>query len=268
MLAQRILSAAILVPLVAWVVYLGGTWFFVTVLFLALLAGYEFHQMMRRGGHCPSLPLSFSFICFLLLDARYPSLQLTRPVVAFFILVSLSWELVRWQWLGQHESNPLFDWALTLGGGLYLGWTLAHFVLLRGKPQGLYWMALALLTTWAADTGAYFIGLKLGRRRLAPRLSPSKTWEGTLGGWLCGIAVALLLGIPLDLPWFHGLALGLLISTAAPFGDLAVSMMKRQVGVKDSGALIPGHGGMLDRLDSLLFTVVVVYHYVTLVLGV
>jgi phosphatidate cytidylyltransferase len=137
-----------------------------------------------------------------------------------------------------------------------------HLVALRQVADGLRWLLLSLAITWLADTGAYFIGSTWGRRKLAPRLSPGKTIEGTLGGWLTGVVTGGLVAGLLELGVVHGLALGMLIGVASPLGDLGISMIKRQVGAKDSGHLIPGHGGMLDRIDSILFTVVIGYYYV------
>jgi phosphatidate cytidylyltransferase len=122
------------------------------------------------------------------------------------------------------------------------------------------------LVTWVNDTAAYFVGKAIGRHPCCPYLSPKKTWEGTIGGWIGGLVATTLLGYWLvDLTWVQGLALGALVSTVAPFGDLAKSMIKRQMGVKDFSALIPGHGGMFDRIDSLLFVAPVVYYFATMV---
>lgn len=262
MLRQRILSAAIMIPLVAGATYTGGFWFFAIIVIVASIAGYEFFQLMRRGGYKPSPVWGLVLIWLLLVDAHYPAWQLTRPVLTGVIVLSLSWQLFK-----KDTSTPTVDWALTIVGGLYLGWMAGHFISLRDAPHGLEWMVLTLLTTWMADSGAYFIGLSLGRHKFFPRLSPKKTWEGTIGGWFCGVATALLIGPRIGLSFVHSLVLGALVSAFLPLGDLAISMMKRQVGVKDSSNLIPGHGGMLDRIDSLLFAVVVVYYYVHLVVG-
>jgi phosphatidate cytidylyltransferase len=137
-----------------------------------------------------------------------------------------------------------------------------HLVALRQVRDGLQWLLLSLLITWSTDTGAYLIGSNWGRRKLAPRLSPGKTIEGTIGGWATGIVIGGLVAWMLGLDVVHGLVLGALIGVASPLGDLGISMMKRQVGAKDSGHLIPGHGGALDRIDSILFTVVIGYYYV------
>ena len=129
-------------------------------------------------------------------------------------------------------------------------------------------MALALLGTWITDTGAYFVGRTMGRHPFFPKISPKKTLEGAIGGWVAGVVTVMLLGAGwLDLSPPHGFALGTLLALGATFGDLAESVLKRQVDVKDSGNLIPGHGGMLDRIDSLLFVMPIVYYF-TVALGI
>ena len=261
-LIQRSLSAVILIPMVLWATYAGGICFFAIILVVASVAGYEFFQMMKLGGYEPSLLVGLPLIWLLLVDARYPGWQLARPALTGAMVLSLSWQLFK-----NDTTTPTVDWALTIVGALYLGWMAGHFISLRDAPQGLEWTVLMLLATWATDTGAYFIGLSLGRHKFFPRLSPKKTWEGTIGGWFCGVAGTLLVGVYIGLGFVHSLILGALVSAFLPVGDLAVSMMKRQVGVKDTSGLIPGHGGMLDRIDSLLFAVVVVYYYARWVVG-
>jgi len=251
-----------MVPLVLGVTYAGGLWFFATIAFVASVAGYEFFRLMRLGGYKPSFFWGLALIWLLLVYARYPAWPLAKPALTGIIVLSLTWQLFQ-----KDTSTPTVDWALTIAGASYLGWVTGHFISLRDAPRGFEWVILTLLTTWIADTGAYFIGLSLGRHKFFPRLSPKKTWEGTIGGWFCGVAAAVLIGLGIGLDLAHSLVLGALVSAFLPFGDLAVSMIKRQVGVKDSGSLIPGHGGMLDRIDSLLFAVIVVYYYARWVVG-
>lgn len=261
MLKRRIASAAVLLPLVACLGYLGGLWWFFTVTVAICLAGYEFFQMMTAGAYKPSHAFGLALILLLLADARYPSWHLIRSALSAVLLFSLVRQLFQ-----KHTSTPAVDWALTIAGGLYFGWVGGHFISLRDAEHGMNWLALVFLPTWACDTTAYFIGLYLGQRKLLPRLSPGKTWEGTVGGWLAGLVITLLVGRFIGLGPVHSLILGALLGIVAPLGDLAVSMMKRQVKAKDSSHLIPGHGGMLDRIDSLLFVVVLV-HYTLILLG-
>jgi phosphatidate cytidylyltransferase len=141
-----------------------------------------------------------------------------------------------------------------------------------GQGEGLWWTALALSSTWLADTGAYFAGRAWGRQKLSPLASPSKTWAGFVGGvvlgTLGGAGLAILLRLVAGalgqytvMTIWDGLALGVLVSLLSPLGDLGESMIKRYVGAKDSGRLIPGHGGMFDRIDSLLWAAVIAFYY-------
>ncbi|MFQ6059128.1 MAG: phosphatidate cytidylyltransferase [Anaerolineae bacterium] len=262
MFVQRVLSALILVPLVGLAVYAGGWWYFALVAGAALTGCYEFYRMVARDTHRPAPWPGMALAALLLLGARYPAWGVVRAGLAAAIMLAFGWQLFQPQ-----ARRSLTDWALTLAGGLYVGWLAGHFISLRQLPRGLEWTALMFLATWANDTGAYFAGLSLGRRPFAPHISPHKTWEGSIGGWLTGVVATALIGSFVGLSLTHGVLLGLAIALAATLGDLAVSFIKRQVGVKDSSHLIPGHGGMLDRMDSLLFTVVVVYYYVVWIAG-
>ena len=167
--------------------------------------------------------------------------------------------------------------AWLIGGPLYIGVLLAHIPLLAqlgttgdlagyGYELGRSWLIFALLTTFAADSGAYFVGRLLGRHKMAPNLSPGKTWEGAAGGLAAAAAAALLMTLlpdeylNLQLDWWPPALIGIAVGIAAPAGDLLESALKRRAGVKDAGRLFPGHGGMLDRLDSLLLTLPLTYY--------
>jgi phosphatidate cytidylyltransferase len=182
----------------------------------------------------------------------------------------------------------LVGWALTLAGTLYVAWLISHFQTLRliggaaGEPSdaGRGWVFYTLAATWCYDSGAYLVGSRIGRTKFMTWISPKKTLEGAAGGFILVLIATLVartalpegtpllvnpLGwAPLPIPLWHVPLLAIAISLAAQFGDLAESMIKREAGAKDASELIPGHGGMLDRVDSLLFTVVLVYYYVVL----
>jgi phosphatidate cytidylyltransferase len=145
---------------------------------------------------------------------------------------------------------------------------MSHFIPLRELEGGREWVLFVVLATFATDTTAFFVGKMWGRHSLAMKVSSGKTREGAVGGFLGAIAASLILALLLGIaiPYWQTVILGALIGIFAPLGDLAESMLKRSTGLKDSGTLIPGHGGLLDRLDSILFTVVVVYYYVTWVI--
>jgi phosphatidate cytidylyltransferase len=253
----RTVSALILLPLAIALIWLGGIPFYLALGGLLMIAAHEFNQLMRQGQQPHQAPLLFSLALVVVIgaDVVYPASGVVRPGITLILVASLIWQL-------QHrKAEPTVDWALAVTGGLYLGLAGAHFILLRQLPDGERWLLLTLTGTWLADSGAYFIGSRLGRHKMTPTLSPKKSWEGLAGGVLFGMALTPIVATLFGLPWFHGVALGLIGATIGTLGDLSISMIKRQVGAKDSGHLIPGHGGALDRLDSLLFTVIVGYYY-------
>lgn len=270
MLRTRVLSALVLIPLVGAVTYAGG-WVLAAALWaVAVRAAHELFQLMRDAGYQPVLPACALVMGGLMGSARLPDLELVGLVLAASVMGTLIWHLLR-----PPVGHPTQSWALTLSTALWLGWLISHFVLLRDLSSafdlglGTRWLVLMFLVTWINDSAAYFVGVAIGRHPCCPYLSPKKTWEGTIGGWIGGVAATALLGAWLvDLPWMHGLVLGALVATVAPFGDLAKSMVKRQMGVKDFSALIPGHGGMFDRIDSLLFVAPLMYYYAVWVLAV
>ena len=272
-LFQRIRSALILLPCVVLLVLWGEWSVSVTVMVVACLALFELYNVFQAGGFDPRKRTGyFSVVLFVLaaVVGTRTGLELSGSALAISIMASLGYEVAY-----QERENQLLNWSLTLSGAAYVGWTSAHFVLLRhlNHPlQGLgAWLQLHAGAAWifavfaitvASDTAAYFVGKQFGRTRMAPYVSPNKSWEGAIGGagaaMVAGALATALLGLPLG--WGAGMLLGVAGSAAGQIGDLAESLIKRQIGVKDSGNLIPGHGGLLDRIDSLLFTVPVVYY--------
>jgi phosphatidate cytidylyltransferase len=197
----------------------------------------------------------------LILGPHEPALVQTGLLVAVLAVLSIP-VLVQLPLLA-----TVRDGAIVLTGMLYIGLTLSYLVGVRLLPQGELLLFFLLLVTWAADTAAYYVGTLYGRRSLAPRISPKKTVEGLAGGLIGAIIVAFVARW-FFMPEFSNLdvlALAVLLTLTGLWGDLVESAVKRSVGVKDSGGLLPGHGGMLDRLDSLLFTAPAFYYYVAFV---
>ncbi|MFO7695767.1 MAG: phosphatidate cytidylyltransferase [Anaerolineae bacterium] len=261
-LKTRIASAAVLIPLVAILVWAGG-WYLAAGLALAgVLATVEYLALVRSAGLRPTTVASLAFVPLAVLDAQLPDLGIIRWAVFLLAAASLSVEVFH-----SNREGSLNSWGTTVAG-LYIGLGISYFVSLRALDNGLLWVGLAMVGTWISDTGAYLAGSRWGRRRLAPAISPSKSWEGVYGGLLTGVlTVWAIAWLGLGLAHWQGLVLGLVLVLAATLGDLAESVIKRQVGAKDSGALIPGHGGMLDRIDSLLFVAPAVYYMALLLTG-
>ena len=169
------------------------------------------------------------------------------------------------------RDHAATDLAATIAGFIYLGWIGAYLVDLRNLPDGGWWLMLVLPCVWGADTGAYIIGSKYGKHKMAPRLSPKKSWEGYVAGIVMGTYVGAIFAWAFNVntfvgrltisPW-EGALLGFVLSVLPTLGDLGESMFKRQGGIKDSGAVIPGHGGAFDRIDSWLWGAVIGVYWI------
>ncbi len=258
----RLISTVILLPIGIVIILIGGGLFDLVLAFIFTLAVYEFVQLMKLGKFAPNLVFATAFVWVMLFDAVLPRLSLSRPALALLLIAALTWQM------RSRNGSPTANWALTVAGGVYLGIAGAHFILIRELNNGAWWLMMALAGTWLADSGAYLVGRKFGVHKMTPTLSPKKSWEGLAGGAAFGViigallAVALSLVLKIDIPWWAGAALGLIGALIGVLGDLSISMMKREVGAKDTGHIIPGHGGVLDRLDSLLFTIIVSYYFI------
>lgn len=255
----RVLTALAGIIVVLPIVWIGSWLFGAVTLLVAGIALTELEQAGRAGGRRLHLPLAGLVSGLVIAGATLAppgqSGWLGWMLALLPILTALS-AVVEYSRPGR---RTLADYHLTQAAALYIG-LFAFFPLLRNLPGGLGLFWLVLLGVWAADILAFFGGRLLGRHAMTP-LSPSKTWEGWATGWagcwiICGLSAPLL-----GINGSHGLALGLLIGIIAPVGDLAASYWKRETGIKDFGRLLPGHGGVLDRVDSLLFAVPVVYWY-------
>ncbi len=264
-LLLRSLTAIVAIPTILVVLWFGGWVVFAALAIIIGWASYEMHRMLTGAGMHPLSALSLALSLDFLVAAILPTwrVQLIEGGITLLLLASLTWLVV-----GRKTLNgSLVDWALTLAVPFYIGWSLSFFQRLRGDvigfSPGFWWVFVVLVGTWVFDSAAFFAGGLFGRHKLATLVSPSKTWEGVIGGIIGGVAATLLTTLPLQIPLYHAIILGVLISLASQIGDLAESLIKRQTHVKDSSHLIPGHGGILDRIDSMLFTVMIVYLYVS-----
>jgi phosphatidate cytidylyltransferase len=280
-LAQRIGVAAVGIPAAVAMLYAGG-WVMAAVLALvAVIGAYEFFRMAEHTGTRPLAPLgAIGAALFVLVggfERAFAGAALWLWVIAVALLLVTAASAI---WARGVAGRPFAATAATVAGALFTGGTLIHGVLLRhlletGVVPGVEgaWRGVALVgfpigLTWLNDSGAFFVGRALGKRKLIPAVSPGKTVEGALAGLtLATIAGALysllLLGVASGLPLgiWEGALGGALVAVAAQLGDLAESLFKREAGVKDSGRIFPGHGGVLDRFDALFFTLPIAFWY-------
>lgn len=264
---RRVYPALIFAPLFYLLVrYLPPSAFFILILAASLSATGEFYRLHFRAGR-GTVPISAGLgaTALLLASMQWPGLISEQTALLLTVVGSLLLPLFsRWD-----ASRALTDSTVLAFGVLYVGFTMGHLLRTRALEGGEFLIFFVVLTTWAGDTGAYYVGTLFGRRKLTPTISPNKTVEGLIGGLACSVLTAFAARawfLP-SLTTVDCVALGLLLAAVGLAGDLAESAMKRSAGVKDSGGLLPGHGGMLDRLDSLLFTAPAFYYYVTLVKG-
>lgn len=268
MLSKRLLTAAIGIPAAIFLVNNGGLPFYAVISILTIIALTELTGMLKHCGFAPSIVICLAISLLMVAVAYFGNFEEMGFLVTVLILATL---------LKLVYSNSTFtlpDAAFTILSALYVGWLFSFLVLLRnvsvvytdtplGQMQtGAIYTWLAVLSTWASDTFAYFVGSAIGKRKLCPQISPGKTVEGLVGGLAGSLIVAVCVGLTAKIPLGHSFAIGLLIGILAPLGDLVESIFKRYSGVKDSGKFFPGHGGVLDRFDSIFFVVPATYYYI------
>jgi phosphatidate cytidylyltransferase len=268
MLAKRIITAVIGIIAAIFIVNYGQWVFAAAALALGILAWRELTAMLCGRDLRPAFWLGLAGIGLLWGTAWLGN---PRETVAVVLLVTL---LALVMMVFKHGTFTLPNAACTVAGTLYVGLAFAHVVLLRfvdqtpvtatglgTMPAGAAYLWLAFVGTWASDTFAFFVGSQFGRRKLAPAVSPGKTIEGAAGGLAGSILAVTGMGYLCHFHLGHSAAIGLLVGVVAPLGDLVESSLKRYCCVKDSGCLLPGHGGVLDRFDSIMFAVPAVYYY-------
>lgn len=259
MLRLRVLSALVGIPIILGAVYLGGAWYALFLLLVANLGIYEYTRLIRsRGFGLPAWPGYFGASSIIVL------LFLQQQVLLFhmFMLIMV---LLFTAVLVYFEKINFWESAVIFWGIIYLGGLLGFMLLLRMLPQGAVYTYMLLIGVWLNDTFAYFVGIKWGRHKLAPRISPQKSVEGSLAGISGTVLIALLAAwfLPgvIPLPVWKAVLFGFGTAVFAQLGDLMESALKRQFQVKDTGQLIPGHGGIMDRFDSLMLAAPFVYAF-------
>jgi phosphatidate cytidylyltransferase len=270
-LAKRVLFAIVAIPVVGAAVWFGGAPLTVLLSVAAALAAWEYARVAEAAGHRPLMEWTVTLAALMPLMAHAARLGYRLPPLGWFaMLVPLLLTVALFR--RGSDGKPIAAVATTLFGALYTGGMLAFAYALRyhrftvDALGGTILVAMPVVLTWLNDSGAFFVGKAFGKRKLMPSVSPGKTWAGAVGALVVSVLSTWLI-VRLVLGPFTGLGMtmvgvvvfGVAISIAAQVGDLVESMLKREAGVKDSSALIPGHGGVLDRLDSLFFTIPVGY---------
>lgn len=269
MLLNRVLVTVILLPIGIAAILLGGWFYALMVAFFLGMAGWEYANLFRAGGLQPARILVVGGVLILALSRQQgDSLENSSWWLGWLTLLAMSYHLLRYE-SGRDQSAS--DLGITLMGLLYLGWIGGYMISLRALPDGEWWVLLVLPSVWVADSVAYLVGNRFGRHQLTRRLSPKKTWEGYMGGIVGGVLSGILFcwlwvrfGAPSQMFTLErGALVGLVMGIFPTLGDLGESMIKRQVGVKDSGNLLPGHGGFFDRIDSWLWAAILGYYLIT-----
>jgi len=250
-----------------WLAFTGGLALFIGVVIVTAIAAFEFYNLMTQGGNRPlyvvGIATALLFVC-----SAYFTTRILIPGLILAVVVSIVWLIVEHMreraTLGDSKRNYVRDWLLTFAGAIYTGGLLSYVLLLRSLERGDALLAIVVFGTAACDSGAYLIGSRFGRTKFAPRMSPKKTWEGTIGGFLTSVVVVVLSAWLFNLQVLPAVGMGILIAVAVIAGDLVESIIKRSVGAKDSGTWIPEQGGVLDVIDGFMFAVVVTFYYVLL----
>ncbi len=281
-LKQRVLTAIIALPVALGLLILGGVWFSLLILFLVLVGESEFYRIVEMKGLEPMRITGYILATLLVFVAHfsneyYLNLFLTMAILFIFIM-----QLYR-----RDVKTAISSISATIVSIVYVAWLISHAILLRnigtelvGKYgvvlqkiadlimnpdyMGLSYLILVLAVTFLADTAAYFVGKSYGKHKLAPVVSPKKTWEGAIAGVVSSVIVAVIVKyiMRIQMDTVYIALLGFLLGVFGILGDLSESLLKRDVDIKDSGNIFPGHGGVLDRLDSLMFNVPITYYFV------
>jgi phosphatidate cytidylyltransferase len=261
---SREITAAVLLPIAIWIIGWGHPYVFDgAIALISVVAMYEFLSLGQKKGY--EMPFTLCIVLMLVIMAAFvlPSLSVEFGMFAALLIIPASYVLGR---RGLEDSLP--SSAIAVLATTYVGMLGGSLIRLRNDfPDGWKLVFFLLIVVWLGDTGAYYVGRQFGKHKLSPRISPKKTVEGLAGGMLASILAAVVIHFTFfpRFPLIHAMIAGVILSVAGVIGDLAESMWKRSADVKDSGTLLPGHGGFLDRFDSILFTAPILYCYWTLI---
>ncbi len=258
--ATRMLTGFIMGTIVMLCIMKGGLALLCLLMFMLFMGSREYVKILNHKGFYPSLKVIYfteAILAAVVYCKRFDLVAITLTICA---MCSFMWVLFR------GRQPYIANVATTLLGMVYCGWFPLHLIFLRDLSSdkydsGLGFVVLMFTAILLTDIGCYYVGTKLGKHKLAPVISPNKTLEGSLGGIFFAILGAIIVGLFIDLPWYMAFLAGLICTVFAQIGDLSESLIKRDAGVKDSGTSLPGHGGFLDRTDSFILTIPVMYYF-------
>ena len=266
---ERMLTVLVSVPVIFACTYFGGLWFFALVAVIAVISINEFYNLMKKKGFNPYYTLgnifSLGMIVFAHNLTNHPNWE---PVSAAMLTAAVISVFLAGIFI-KRSAQATANISITLLGVLYIGWLFGYLVLLRALPLHGELLFLLMFIVWTADTLAYFAGKQFGRRQLSPYISPKKTVEGAAAGLAGALLAAVLFAMAYEQTLYpanlvHYLIIGGFVGVVAQLSDLSESLVKRDAGAKDSSNIVPGHGGVLDRMDSFIFTAPLLYYYVIL----
>jgi len=266
MLIKRTITALLLAVIGIPVIILGGPYYSALITFFLAVAAWEYGRMFTKAGY--KVPGGLLIGCVVLIAVvRELLMDPAAAALTFSVFAAMTWHLFDYE---KGRDRAASDFAVTTTGILYMGWIGSYLIDLRNMPGGLWWLVIVLPTIWLTDIGAYFVGSRLGKHPLSRRISPNKTWEGYCGGVIAGTLTAAGLTILWQsfglkgpaITWWQGAVLGGALSALSILGDLGESMFKREAGVKDASNFFPGHGGVLDRIDSWLWGAALGYFFI------
>ncbi len=263
-LSQRLIVAIALVPFGVWLIALGGWPYTLFITLILGLAAWEYQRLFRMGGFRPSTLLVVGGTLGLALSRALWGDAVSAPLLSGLILLAMALQVVDYR---HSQKTAAMDFSINLGGVLYLGWLGSYLLSLRELPDGQWWFLVVMPAIWLCDAGAYLVGSRIGRHKMAPLISPKKSWEGYLAGIVTGtlgtLGLAMLWQLRAPaLTLEKALVVALVVAVFSPLGDLGESMLKRGFGVKDTSQILPGHGGILDRIDSWLWAAPLGYYLI------
>ena len=266
-LAKRVLVVLVLLPVGLAAIWYDGQFYVALVSIILVVAAWEYYHLFRVGGFKPSGAVLIGGTLLLTLGRAASGFADMGWMIGLILVSAMAIHLFAFE-RGRIESGT--DFTVTISGALYVGWLGAYLISIRDLPEGRFWLLTVLPAIWFADTGAYTIGRRFGRHRMAPRLSPKKSWEGYFAGVAASVVftgllagvLSILAGSEIAVSPANASLIALVLSSLSPLGDFGESMLKRQMGVKDSSHILPGHGGIFDRIDSWLWGVLLGYYLI------